>query len=275
MSSGSSRARRDLVEEVLAERCSPEVAAFLIARDARPTLDVEAGLAMLDDLAAPLAVVDPGTPPDEQARILRAHLGEGLGFRGDTEDYHAPENSYLDAVLRRRRGIPITLSVLYAAVGRRAGIAVDGVGFPGHFLARVGGEEGVFVDPFHGGRVLEEVDLRNLASRMLGSSERLSPAHLAPVGLRPLVVRMLVNLKHAHERRADHASALVVCDRLVDLTDAPALRRDRGLHALALGADVQAAADLESYLESAPRAPDVAEVEAALARARGRGSIPS
>ncbi|HJL18600.1 MAG TPA: transglutaminase-like domain-containing protein [Sandaracinaceae bacterium LLY-WYZ-13_1] len=268
----------DLVAAVRRETVSPEVAALLIARDAKPDLDVDAQLARLDDLAGSLGEVRPGASPREQAQQLAGHLFERWGFRGNEAEYFDPRNSYLDEVLRRRTGIPITLCLVLAAVGRRVGVQVEGIGFPGHFLARVGGLEGVLVDPFFGGRLLDATALERLAARMLGRADRLDPArHLAPVGLRPLVVRMLLNLKHAHERRGEHARALVVCDRLVDLTAAPAFRRDRGLHALALGAREQAVDDLSAYLEAeGDRAKDAARVRQALSRARAdEGPMPS
>jgi regulator of sirC expression with transglutaminase-like and TPR domain len=259
----------DLVVAVREERVSPEGAALLIARDAKPDLDIELELVRIDALAAPLGELDPRMPAKRQARALSAHLCEGLGFHGNEEDYFDPRNSYLDDVMTRRTGIPITLAILFAAIGRRAGLQVEGIGFPGHFLARVGGSDGVLIDPFFGGRVLDASGVQRLAAQMLGSASRLSPAHLEPVGLRPLVVRMLLNLKNAHERRSDHARALVVCDRLVDLTESIAFRRDRGLHALALGANEAAIADLVAYLETQGEgAQDYAAVRRALERAR-------
>jgi regulator of sirC expression with transglutaminase-like and TPR domain len=263
----------DLVTAVRGELVSPETAALLIARDARPELDVDRELARIDELAAPLGALDPRSPARAQAQALSAHLSENLGFHGNESDYFDPKNSYLDEVITRRTGIPITLAVLSMAIGRRAGIQVEGIGFPGHFLARVGGPEGVLIDPFFGGRVIDDAAVRRLAARMLGSAERLTPAHLEPVGLRPLVVRMLLNLKQAHERLGDHARCLVVCDRLVDLTGAPAFRRDRGLHALALGARAAAAEDLAAYLAGpGGHAEDAAMVRDALERAKRDGS---
>ncbi len=274
--SGTPRRPLDLVAAVLEERVSPEAAAFLIARDAKPELSVDAELARIDALAAELGEIDPRSPPRSQAHALASFLYERHGFHGNEEDYFDPQNSYLDDVITRRTGIPITLAVLMAAVGRRAGVEVEGIGFPGHFLARVGGAEGVFVDPFFEGRVLDEAGLERLASRMLGSSSRLLPSHLEPVGLRPLVVRMLLNLKNAHERRRDHARALVVCDRLVDLTSSLPFRRDRGLHSLALGANAAAIGDLEASLEGRGEgAEDAAAVRRALERARSDAPPPS
>lgn len=274
MSSREQRAERvlDLVVAVREERASPEAAALLLARDAKPELNVESELARIDELAAPLGELDPACPAEEQAHMLAGHLYEGLGFHGNEEDYYDPRNSYLDDVVRRRTGIPITLALVMMAVGRRVGLQVEGIGFPGHFLARIGGEDGVLVDPFFGGRVLDDAALSRLAARMLGSAARLDAVHLAPVGMRSMVVRMLVNLKHAHERQRDHARAMVVCDRLVDLTEDTAFVRDRGLHALALGAHSQAQEDLARYLlKEGKTAKDAAQVRAALARAQGGG----
>lgn len=271
-----SKRELDLVTAVKDETVSPEAAALLIARDAKPDLDVDAELAQIDAIAQSLGELDPGEPAREQAQELAGHLYERWGFHGNEEEYYDPRNSYLDDVLRRRTGIPITLAVVLAAVGRRVGVQVEGIGFPGHFLVRVGGPDGVFVDPYFGGRVLEQADLERLAARMLGSASRLRDAHLAPVGLRALVVRMLLNLKHAHERRRDHARALLVCDRLYDLTQAPSFRRDRGLHALELGARGQAAEDLAAYLETeGDKAKDAPEIARALARAKAHSTPPS
>ncbi|MEZ4338000.1 MAG: transglutaminase-like domain-containing protein [Sandaracinaceae bacterium] len=259
-------ARVSLVGAVRDETVSPEVAALLIARDARPELDIDAQLARLDELAVGLRDLD-AREPVIQAAALAAHLHGTHGLRGNEDSYYDARNSYLDEVLERRTGIPITLSVIYAAVGRRAGFQVDGVGFPGHFLARVGGLRGVLIDPFHGGRLVTPQALEHLGEQALGAPGRLRPEHLAAVGLRPLVVRMLLNLKRAHEGRGDHARAMLICDRLVDLTDAPPFRRDRGLHALALGAHAQAREDLDAYLAGASDARDAPAVRAARRRA--------
>ena len=259
-----------LVDAVRDETVSPEAAALLVARDARPSVDVAGDLALIDELAAPLHGLGRDTrDPQGQAAALAAHLHGALGFHGNAETYYDAGNSYLDQVLRRRVGIPITLSVVYAAIGRRVGVTVDLIGFPGHFLARVGGDGGVLVDPFHQGESLEKPALRRLAAGVLGG-QPLEPQHTKPVGLRALIVRMLMNLQRAHERDRDHSRALVVADRLFDLTGSIGFRRDRGLHALALGARAQATEDLGAYLAECPEdAGDRALVRAALQRAAG------
>jgi len=205
---------------------------------------------------------------EARAQVLLEHVYDELGFRGDDSNYHDPRNSYLPQVIERRLGIPITLTCVLIAVGRRADLSVEGIGFPGHFLARVGT---ALIDPFEG-TVLDQRALSRLARRTLGT-EHFQAEHLAAADTRSMLVRMLLNLKHAHERRSDHAQALVVADRLVDLTASIVHRRDRGLHALALGAHQSAAADLEAYLAEIPNPPDGAEVRRALARARASNPI--
>ncbi len=253
-----------------------EVLALHVAKDEYPNLSIEQSLMRLDGFAdslvrARLAVHS----PTEQAEALAHRLCASLGFQGNESDYYEPRNSYLNDVIEKRIGIPITLAMVMMAVGRRAGIHVEGIGFPGHFLVRVGGPEGVFVDPFFGGRVLTDQALARLAHKFLGDPHKLTKEHLGPVDSRSMIVRLLVNLKHVHERRQDHARALVVSDRLVDMTASHAFRRDRGLHALALGAAHAAIADLEAYLEDLEDAPDAAAVRRAIQKAKGKSALVS
>ena len=166
-------------------------ACLLIAAHAHPDLDVAERRAQLDTLAASLDVSDAGA-------LARA-LFDDLGFAGNTVDYTDPENSYLDAVLDRRLGIPITLSVLMIEVGRRRGIDVRGVGMPGHFLVVAG--EGEWYDPFNGGRAL---DYEGCVARFseLQDPAAFVPAFLAPVGPVAILDRMLANLQNSLMARA-------------------------------------------------------------------------
>jgi regulator of sirC expression with transglutaminase-like and TPR domain len=161
-------------------------AALLIAAHARPELDVVAELGRIDELAAGCkeATLD----------ALVHHLFVEQGFRGNTEEYQDPDNSYLDQVLRRRLGIPITLSVLTMEVARRLGLALDGIGMPGHFLvgcSRV--EPGTYLDPFGGGRRLDVAGCQSIFASIGGSGWE--EAYLAPVGARSILTRMLLNLQ--------------------------------------------------------------------------------
>lgn len=160
-------------------------AALLIAAQARPELDVGAELVRLDELAA-------GCPEPTFDGLTR-YVFTDLGFRGNAEHYQDPDNSYLDQVIRRRLGIPITLSVLTMEVGRRLGIAIDGVGMPGHFLIGSRAERGLFVDPFGGGQRLDADGCREIFANLGGTSW--DENYLAPVGARAILTRMLLNLQ--------------------------------------------------------------------------------
>lgn len=160
-------------------------AALLIAAHARPELDVVTELGRLDDLAAGCK--------EPTLEGLTRHLFDDLGFRGNTEHYREPENSYLDQVLTRRVGIPITLSVLTMEVGRRLGVALDGVGMPGHFLVRHRADPTMFLDPFGGGRRLDAAGCRALFTAMGGTGWE--DSFLQPVGTRAILTRMLLNLQ--------------------------------------------------------------------------------
>lgn len=253
-----------------------EELAMRVAKDAYPDLRIPDALRTLDAWSDGLARRLAGIrDPHGQAAVLAERLHDELKLRGDEADYHDPRNGYLNEVLARRLGLPISLAVVWIAVGRRAGVTVEGIGFPGHFLVRVGTEKPVLVDPFREGRLVGPRDLERLANHHLGGVDRLRAEHLLPADARAMLVRILVNLKHAHERRADHARALVVCDRLVDLTGAPTFRRDRALHAIALGAEEAALDDLDAYLAAGAPEGDAHEVKRIRERVGSCRSRPS
>lgn len=263
------RPKTVLLSDALRGGASIDELALIVSRDVRSDASVQGARAFFDRAAAPL--VDAGAAllkPSTQASLLAEHVFLEHQFRGNETDYYDPRNSDLTAVVERRLGIPLTLGVVMIAIGRRAGLTVRGVGFPGHFLVRIGEGEGVLVDPFVDGRLVDPSALDQLSQRHLGGPKRVMTEHLASVDERSMLVRMLINLKHAHERRSAHAIALVACDRLVDLTGAVEFRRDRGMHALAMGAGLAAVADLEAYLAESPTPPDEREVRHAILRAR-------
>ncbi len=248
--------------------------AILLAREANPILDEYALRRALDGLGAE-ALIRRGlrSTPERDGRILAELLFEELGFEGDREDYYNPNNSYLDKVMLRRKGIPISLSVLTMAIGERAGMDVEGVGFPGHFLVRVGGPEGVYQDPFNGGTLLDGRGLNMLAAEFLGAEMTLHPSYLEPVDTHTITIRMLANLKNAHRRRGDFARAMLACDHLVELTQVPEHRRDRGLLAHALRTYGAASEDLAAYLEARPDAKDARAISLALEEARQQADL--
>jgi len=235
--------------------------ALLVARDAYPELDVSAHVACIDVLARELGESRPWRLPlGAQAAALVDHLYRRHGFRGNESEYQDPKNSYLNVVLERHVGIPVSLAVVYIEVARRCGLRADGVGFPGHFLMCIGeGPGAAIVDPFRGAlpdrRALEKLLARS------GQARRLEEDMLARTPTRHIVARMLMNLRGIYAAHGDYPRLLVVLDRLIDLLPEMADEvRDRGLLWAKLGAPQGALDDLKRYVQALPHAGDVAEV---------------
>jgi regulator of sirC expression with transglutaminase-like and TPR domain len=258
------------------DRLDLGLGAALIARDVYGNLDVAQVPARLDELAAGLSNrrLDQA-PPEAQAAELAHYLYEGCGFRGNEADYYDPRNSLLPDVLERKLGIPITLAIVYSEVARRVGVPAHGVAFPGHFLVRIERAgmgtasdpmaQALIVDPFFGGRVLEEEAIVRLLRRALGPKESLRPEHLAAAPARAILVRVLTNLKAIHLTRGDHARAHLALDRILSLTpNATGALRERGLLAARLGAVEAARADLSRVLELDPSATDASAIQGQL-----------
>jgi len=261
------------------ECMSVALGAAFIARDAYGTLDVDRLVARLDRLAAPLAGREVALlPPEEQADVLAEYLFAQVGFRGNEHDYYDPRNSLLPDVLDRKLGIPISLALVYCEVAQRVGVRARGVSFPGHFLVRIDGvradDAPVAVDPFFGGRRLDEEGLQRLLDRTSPSQKLAPETHLAPVGARPMLVRMLINLKWIYCARGDFARAMLALDRIVSLMpdSAPALR-ERGMLAARLGSVLGARADLSRLLELVPEAPDATSIRQRLAELHAKPSV--
>ncbi len=247
-------------------RATADEAALLIARDNYPALAQGAYRARLDELAdRVVAPLNRSSTLAEQLASLRDVLFTHAGLEGNRDHYYDARNSYLNDVLDRRLGIPISLATVALGVARRAGIVLEGVGFPGHFLLRLGGPGGPLVDPFDKLRVMERAQLEEILARVFGASTapELDSSHTDPVTTREIVVRTLSNLHKVHAAQKDHARAFQVCDRLVELDAGAHALRDRGLHALALGSIATARDDLEAYLARG-KAADRDQIEALL-----------
>ena len=239
-----------------------------IARLAYPGVDPEKESARLDELARPL--LGRGLerrPLLVQARAMADHLYVASGFRGNVESYHDPDNSFINVVMERRLGIPISLAVIYLEVARRVGLEAHGVGFPGHFLVRLdAGPDTVVVDPFFGGEILDRAALANLLRRGAPRGT-LVDAMLDPVSVRQILTRMLINLKSIYAARGEAGRLLAVLDHLADiLPDAVDEVRDRGFLYARLGAPRAAVEDLKSYVQALPHAGDVPEIRRLIAR---------
>ena len=229
-------------------------AALLIAKEEYGGLDIDAYLGVLDELARSAANHVGGLKkPSEQIDAFNRFFFIQQGFRGNRDNYYDPANSYLNHVLDRRTGIPITLAVAYTEIGQRLGIPVFGVGFPGHFLVKhVGAVDEILVDPFFGTRLSQEQCEERLRT-MYGPSARLEPSLLRPAAPKEILLRILRNLKSVYTQREDWIRTLACLERILLLIpDDPTELRDRGLTYHRLECFGPALADLERYLEVAP-----------------------
>ena len=245
--------------------------AFEIARDAYPGLDPSAYLGRIDALA------ERARDRCRDGANLKQILGQinwvlfvEEGLKGDEESYYDARNSYLNEVLDRRLGIPISLSVLYMAVAERLGLQMSGVNLPGHFVIRAGRGLGtLFVDPFHGGRLLDRDGCARQVETVTGQSIALAESHFAPCSTGTIVARMLRNLKAVYLRSGEFPAALPVLRRLAALEpDDPIEVRDLGAALLHAGRAAEAIEPLESYLRAVPIANDKPAVTALLKAAR-------
>lgn len=238
-------------------------AALTIALTEYPDLDIAAYLGRIDELAAAVAGRrDRDGDVYHSIAALNHVLFNERGFRGNRDDYYDPKNSFLNDVIERKTGIPITLSVLYLEVARRLGVGLDGVGFPGHFLVKWAHDrEQIFIDPFHRGEIKLTKDLSDMLDKLYGSKIALKAQFLEPAGKRQILKRMLANLKAIYLKKNALVEALSMLDRLIILDPAAVEEiRDRGAVYLRLECHAQAREDFETYLRLAPDAPDATAV---------------
>jgi len=228
-------------------------AALLVAAEEYPALDVNLYLSRLDALADDIReAVDNARDVREAGTLLARFLYEDEGFRGNAGDYYDPRNSFLNELLDRRQGIPITLSILYIEVARRLGLAVHGVGLPGHFLVLLA-EAGTYVDPFHGEVDLREEDCARRLHERFGDEMSFDRAMLAPQSNRQILTRMLRNLREIYRTRGDEPRALAALDRLVLLNPHAAyLYRERASVLGQLGQYHRALRDAEQLRKLQP-----------------------
>lgn len=240
-------------------------AAFLIAKHLDASLDLSACLARIDAMAERLSQRLTGTSSDTDRIVaLNQFLFDEEGFAGNAEDYYDPRNSFLDQVLERRLGIPITLSILYMELGERIGLELRGIAFPGHFLVKCRVNGGVVVlDPFSRGISLGLPELQQRLRATQGGevSRAIIAGLLVAASRRDIVTRMLRNLKAIYVQRDEHERALSVMEWIVMLAPEVAIEvRDRGLLYAKLECPRAAAQDIERYLDLAPEAEDATEL---------------
>ncbi|HEX3623024.1 MAG TPA: transglutaminase-like domain-containing protein [Acidimicrobiales bacterium] len=234
-------------------------AALLIAAHAHPGLDLDLQLAKVDALA--------GGVDDRTLEAWRRRLFVELGFSGNVHRYYDPANSFLDDVMRRRKGLPITLSVLGMEVGRRVGLRLEGVGMPGHFLLRHGPD--AYVDPFDGGRLMDRDQCVERFRALHGPNARFRSQYLNPVGPLAILSRILNNLKSVYVGRSDVAALSWVFDLRMALPGASPLERREWARVLgASGRFLEAATQMEELIDLVPAQEDALRTEAAGFRAR-------
>lgn len=257
------------------ERADLARSAATIARIAYPSLDVDRCVGRLDALARGARPhVTHDLTPAEAAGALAAWLYGPAGFRGNTEDYYDPRNSFLNDVLDRRTGIPITLGVVFIETAARLGIRLEGVGFPGHFLVRVpDAPRPTLLDPFDRGRLLDDAELLERYRTVGARNAPTVPADaLASTSTPAILARMLRNLLRVWVDREDYVHALEAVDLILVVTpDAPDDVRLRGLIYEQLECFAAAAADLRRYVSLVPRAADAQQVRARIAELERRG----
>jgi regulator of sirC expression with transglutaminase-like and TPR domain len=247
-------------------------AALTMAAADYPDLDIDVYLAILDQLAADArARLDSETDVQRTVAVLNDVLFREHGFHGNRENYFDPRNSFLNEVLDRRTGIPISLSVLYMEVAQRIGLPLQGVGFPGHFLVKYASlNEEIVIDPFDRGEIRSRQNLQTMLNRLYGDRIGFDPDFLAAATKKQILRRMLNNLELIYLRQNDLTKGLSVVERLLVLDPASAQDiRDRGIIYLRLECFKQALEDLQRYLSLAPQAEDAEAIRdqiAALAR---------
>lgn len=242
-------------------------AAISLAHDAYPQLDVQGELITLDTWGRQLRAAIPfDAPPAYRLRALRKFFFDELGFKGNRDHYYDPSNSYLNRVMVTRRGIPISLALLLLELGQQAGLSMEGVSFPGHFLLKVtprnGVMEEVILDPFTGAAERREQLEERLSAQAAAAGHPLHvQALLQSTPPRAVLARMLRNLQGIYRHLQSWRNLLAVQERLVILLPhEPIERRERGLVHARLNERDEALADLQAYLDARPQAEDAAQV---------------
>jgi len=226
-------------------------AALAMALEEYPDLDIPEYLRKIDVLATRAEVlIGVDRAPVNVIEGINEALFVQEGLRGNSEDYYDPRNSYLNEVLDRKLGIPISLSLLYMEVSKRIGFPIRGVGFPGHFLVKhVAGEKEIIVDPFNLGRILTWNDCQELLDKMYKDTVTMSASLLQAMGKRTILTRMLYNLKGIYTQKEQYLKALSIIEKILMLNPGtPSELRDRGLLYMETSLFAKALADLEAYL---------------------------
>ena len=246
-------------------------ASLYIAQEEYPEIDPEVYIQSLDGMAQELSKRLPAsTYPLVIIQNINQYLYDDLGFNGNNSDYYDTQNSFLNKVIERRLGIPISLSLIYLEIARRINFPMVGVGMPGHFLIRPEIEEmEIFVDTFNHGEVIFTQDCQDRLNQIYQKNIIFKPEYLAAVTKKQFLARILDNLKIIYVHQQEIEKALGAVERkLLLFPDAHIELRDRGLLLFQLGYFPQAIRDLETYLEVEPNSEDVSTIRSLLSQLR-------
>jgi regulator of sirC expression with transglutaminase-like and TPR domain len=246
-------------------------AAVMVARDEYPDIDVAGYEALFSDYGERVRhlIARDGGPVDT-VRALNGFMFDEMGFTGNQQDYYDPRNSYINEVVERRLGIPISLAVVQLDIAQRIGLPLRGVSFPGHFLVSLPVDGGILVlDPYHRGRSVDAQELKNRALPHVGNNEDIPDDELstllAPASNRAILARMLRNLKALYAEKEDWERALRCTDRLLAVDSSqPGELRDRGMMYLRVGHVHAAREDITRYLSLQPSAEDADQMREVL-----------
>jgi regulator of sirC expression with transglutaminase-like and TPR domain len=238
-------------------------AALAIARTEYPRLDLETYAERIEQLAGRVRGLVPDLNPQFALPALNHVLFEEVNLCGNREDYYDPRNSFLNDVLDRGLGIPITLSIVYMEVARRVGLSLSGVGMPGHFLLKHYGDDGkeTLIDCFNGGDILSRQDCQSRLDEIYSGEMKLRPEFLHPISRRQILTRMLNNLKTVYLSTRNFRKALPIADLILVIhPQSPEDVKQRALLRYSLGMNRLAAEDLDEYLQISPTASDADDV---------------
>ncbi len=251
-------------------------AALIIAQQEYPHLNIASYMKRLDELAdAVRARVTLDATPEHIVATMNHYLFKEQGFAGNSEDYHDPRNSFLNEVLERKLGIPISLSIVYMEVGRRLDLRLEGIAFPGHFLVKLPLKRGnVILDPYLGGISLSEEDLHERLKQVYGEAHtEMSDPLLDSANKKEILARVLRNLKTSYLRTDEFDKALSVVERVLSIVpDSAEDLRDRGLIYQRLECVHAALEDLRNYFDLEPDAADAVDIRARIIELQGQAS---
>ena len=243
--------------------------ALYLAKEEYPELDAEEYLNALDVMAEEIKEQLPAESyPLRIIKSINNYLFDDLGFRGNTRDYYDPRNSFLNQVIERRTGIPISLALVYLEIAKRIDFPMVGIGMPGHFLIRPDFEEAdIYVDAFNQGEILFPQDCADRLAQIYGQPVQMRPEFFEAVSPKQFLARILTNLKVIYVNRGEESKALGAIERILLLFPEAAIeRRDRGVLYYQQGRWTEAQQDLESYLVNIPDARDADLIRGLLAR---------